>query len=177
MKWVPPPYLTGSSPHSCRFSGFGRIRILDKLGRFQDILSPDLYCSEEMRFLNAPAKPHEAMLQPRLEQYTRLHAKWICAVSAKAVNDADNIDGAEASFVPTASPLCGFLLPNGLDNSLMAFTAGGTPVGSLVLTQTGSGIDFKSPPGEKYPITCRRILTRSCTGFYTPCKPGRRKIS
>ena len=137
------------SPIRAGFLAFGRIRILDKLGRFQDILSPDLYCSEEMRFLNAPAKPHEAMLQPRLEQYTRLHAKWICAVSAKAVNDADNIDGAEASFVPTASPLCGFLLPNGLDNSLMAFTAGGTPVGSLVLTQTGSGIDFKSPPGEK----------------------------
>ena len=119
------------SPIRAGFLAFGRIRILDKLGRFQDILSPDLYCSEEMRFLNAPAKPHEAMLQPRLEQYTRLHAKWICAVSAKAVNDADNIDGAEASFVPTASPLCGFLLPNGLDNSLMAFTAGGTPVGIL----------------------------------------------
>ena len=70
------------SPIRAGFLAFGRIRILDKLGRFQDILSPDLYCSEEMRSLNAPAKPHEAMLQPRLEQYTRLHAIWRCAVSA-----------------------------------------------------------------------------------------------
>lgn len=137
------------SPIRAGFLAFSQIRILDKLGRFQDILSPDLYCSGEMRSSNAPAKPHEAMLQPRLEQYTRLDAAWICATAGKSKyeEDKDSIDGAEASFVPTASPLCGFLLPNGLDNSLMAYTAGGLPIGSLVLTRTGSGIVFKSPPG------------------------------
>ena len=131
------------SPIRAGFLAFSQIRILDRLGRFQDIMSPDLYCSEEMRSSSAPAKPHEAMLQPRLGQYTRLDAAWICATAG------GSIDGAEASFVPTASPLCGFLLPNGLDNSLMAYTAGGLPIGSLVLTRTGTGIAFKSPPGAE----------------------------
>lgn len=55
----------------------------------------------------------------------------------------------EASFVPTASPLCGFLLTNGLANSLMAYTTGGEPIGSLVLTGIGTDIAFKTLPGAK----------------------------
>lgn len=148
------------SPIRGGFLAFDEIRILDKMGRFQDILSPDLYCGETMRSGQAPAKPHEAMLQPRLVQYTRLNAMWMCAEPSFLENAvfpehtvfpeyAEVFRDAEASFVSTASPLCGFLLPNGLDNSLMAYTADGELIGSLVLTQTGSGIAFKSPPGTE----------------------------
>lgn len=131
------------SPIRAGFLSFDRIRILDQLGRFQEIYEPDLFCSEEMKIPGAPAKVHNIMLPPRLAQYSRLDVRWFC--TGKEMKDV------EAGFSENASPLCGFLLPNLLDNSIMAYTAEGSPIGSLVLTGTGSGITFRNPPGK--PIT------------------------
>lgn len=132
------------SPIRAGFLSFDRIRILDQLGRFQEVSEPDLFCSEEMKTPDAPlTKIHNIMLAPRLTQYSRLDARWFC--TGKGMEDM------EAGFTKNDSPLCGFLLPNLLDNSVMAYTAEGNPVGSLVLTGTGSGIAFQNPPGE--PVT------------------------
>lgn len=131
------------SPIRAGFLSFDRIRILDQLGRFQEVPDPDLFCSEEMKTPDAPAKIHNIMLPPRLTQYSRLDTRWFCA--GKGMEDV------EAGFTKNASPLCGFLLPNLLDNSIMAYSAEGNPIGSLVLTGTGSGITFQNPPGE--PVT------------------------
>lgn len=131
------------APIRAGFLSFDKIRILDQLGRFQEISEPDMFCSEEMKMPGAPAKVHNIMLPPRLVQYSRLDARWFC--TGKEMEDA------EAGFTENASPLCGFLLPNLLDNSIMAYTAEGNPVGSLVLTGTGKGVTFRNPPGQ--PIT------------------------
>ncbi|MCD7895055.1 MAG: hypothetical protein LUG50_00090, partial [Planctomycetaceae bacterium] len=122
------------SPIRAGFLSLGQVRIIDALGRFQDIANPAVYADESMRAGgNNPVT--NVLLPPRLVQPSRLEAYWLRAG-----------DGVEASFVETASPLCGFVLPSRLSHSLMVYSAGGLPVGSLQATETDSRILWKSPP-------------------------------
>lgn len=147
------------SPIRAGFMSLARVRIIDVLGRYQDIASPSVYASESMRAPSAQNPIQNPMLPPRLLQPTRLHAFWICAGKGRRPT--------EASFVDTASPLCGFLLPNRLDHSIMVYTVKGLPAGSLNITQTGSGIDWKSPPGAPRSSVIPKDLDPEMYAFLT----------
>lgn len=119
-----------------------QMRIIDTWGRYQHIRQPDWYAGESLRQKDKRLPLRYAMLPPRLPQASRLLAYWICS--------GKDSDKQEAGFVETASPLCGFLLPNRMDHSLMAYDPNGTLAGSLNLTETGTGIIWKSPPGVPF---------------------------
>lgn len=69
-------------------------------------------------------------LPPRILAPTRLWFKWL---SASYNNSVPGIDGdfVEMTSHPVSSPICGWLLPNHLDNSLHFYDQEGTPIGSF----------------------------------------------
>lgn len=127
------------SPIRGGFLSLSRLRIVDALGRFQDIFYPDLYASENFLAPGAENPVHHLMLPPRLVQPSRLSAQFL-KTGGTALT--------ESSFPLSATPVCGFLLPNLLDHSIVVYYPDGTPAGSLNLVETGTGIRFDSPPGK-----------------------------
>ena len=79
-------------------------------------------------------------LNPRLSQPTRLHFRWLAARQSSAQ---------EVNSHPDSSPVCGWLLPNYLDNSLMVYNNSGKPLGSFnANTKTWNAF-----PGTTEPFT------------------------
>ncbi|WP_125143594.1 hypothetical protein [Clostridium transplantifaecale] len=129
------------SPIRAGFLSLSRLRIIDALGRFQDIDYPDLYAAESLMAPKAVNPVHHLMLPPRLLQPSRL-AAWFLKAGEQAP--------LEASFMELDSPVCGFVLPNLLDHSLVVYHPDGRSAGSLNLVETGAGIRWESPPGAPH---------------------------
>jgi len=72
-----------------------------------------------------------AFLPPRLLAPTRLWFRWLSARHDNRTGMSD--DFVEMSSHPATSPVCGWLLPNHLDDSLFFYDADGTPVGSFAV--------------------------------------------
>lgn len=144
------------SPIRAGFLSLSRLRIIDALGRFQDIDYPDLYASESLMVPGAVNPVQHLMLPPRLLQPSRL-AAWFLKVGEK--------EPLEASFMELDSPVCGFVLPNLLDHSLVVYYRDGRPAGSLNLVETGTGIRFDSPPGTPHSTSLPEDLDREMYAF------------
>lgn len=69
-------------------------------------------------------------LAPRLTQPARLNFRWLAAEPGAL----EGPDEPEMNDHPDTSPVCGWLLPNHLDNSLMVYNAQGTALGSILQT-------------------------------------------
>jgi hypothetical protein len=80
-------------------------------------------------------------LPPRLAQPGRLRFRWV---------SADN-DDVEMNSHPAMSPVCGWVVPNHLDNSLMLFTAGGQALGSLGVFGSQTRVTWQSAGGSAAP--------------------------
>jgi hypothetical protein len=77
-------------------------------------------------------------LPPRICQPARLRFKWLSA--------ADETTERETDTDPGTSPVCGWLLHNKIDKSLMVFNAVGATLGSLKLA-TDNSLRWILPPG------------------------------
>jgi len=91
---------------------FGQVNVLlnaENLERTRIITSQTLTPPENLRpILNVP---NPIYLPPRLTQPARLNFRWLSATKgAQEMNDS-----------PTTSPICGWILPNNLDNSLTVY--------------------------------------------------------
>lgn len=80
--------------------------------------------------LEDTANAGKAFLPPRVNWPARLWFRWL-----SAVHDA-KVDGVSADFVemnthPGTSPVCGWIVPNHLDDSLLFYDADGSPIGSF----------------------------------------------
>jgi hypothetical protein len=71
-------------------------------------------------------------LPPRLLAPTRLWFRWLSAMHDTAVSGIAS-DFVEMNTHPATSPVCGWVLPNHLDDSLFFYDAGGQPIGSFGL--------------------------------------------
>lgn len=69
-------------------------------------------------------------LAPRLTQPTRLNFRWLAA-DAGTLNSPDE---PEMNDHPATSPVCGWLVPNHLDGSLMFYDGQGVSLGSILQT-------------------------------------------
>ncbi len=101
------------------------LRILDTFGRVQNVVdlanpqSVDVVTTAAM----TPPSPssYPIYLPPRLAQPARLNFRWLSASQGEVeVNDH-----------PATTPICGWILPNYLDNSLMVYETGGQPLGTM----------------------------------------------
>jgi hypothetical protein len=115
-KWAPEP-LYPFLPIRAGKLKILNLRLIDSFGRFINI-EPDENLIHSHAF---PDMGGEALLPPRLTQPTRLNLRWLSA----------NHDDLEMNSHPASSPICGWLLPNNLDNSLMVYDQAGDLLGLI----------------------------------------------
>ena len=103
-------------------SGYLRLlelRLCDTFGRVQNVQCNRVLATEVMQ---SQAQPYLVELAPRIVQPARLNFRWLAA--------HDDI-ASEASEHPASTPICGWLLPNHLENSLMVLNAQGQALGAI----------------------------------------------
>lgn len=75
---------------------------------------------------NDTANASKVFLPPRLLTPTRLWFRWISALNSQEINPS-----------PDTSPICGWIMPNHLDNSLFFYDADGRAIGSFGIDSRG----------------------------------------
>jgi hypothetical protein len=113
------------------------MRLVDTFGRTQTLaLKDERVIATEA--LSAPRAPHLISLPPRLVQPARLNFRWLSADRG----DVATPDEPEMNAHPATTPVCGWLIPNNLDNSLMVYDNAGRPLGSI-----NRRCEWESAPG------------------------------
>jgi hypothetical protein len=125
----------GFSPIRGGFLEVDKLQIIDAFGQRMVLSSPPLIRSERMSIQSEPSK---AYLSPRLCQPSRLLFRWL---------DAEE-DLEEMNALPATTPICGWLLPNHLDGSLMIYDARGGAVGSLGIEGQKENVVWREAPGH-----------------------------
>ena len=134
---------TRPSPFIALRAGFLRIRrlrLVDTFGQFLDLAGSDASTPVDpsrLRWaggLAVPEQPDRGALPPRFTAPARLMLRY--TDGAGGSHQADDL----------VSPVCGFLLPNHLENALEAFDADGSALG--VLGQGDSALVWEETPGQ-----------------------------
>jgi hypothetical protein len=99
------------------------LRLVDTFGRTQRLSPAGGYVTRTEVFKRA-GHPHVIALSPRLVQSARLNFRWLSA-------DSGERDVQEMTSHRATSPICGWLLPNHLDQTLMVYGTHGGALGSL----------------------------------------------
>jgi hypothetical protein len=95
-----------------------RLRLVDTFGRAREIDCTHVVTTEKLKDEKGP---YPLMLPPRLAQPARLNFRWLSAEG----------DDAEMNEHPATTPVCGWLLPNNLDGSLLVYDGKGAALGSI----------------------------------------------
>jgi hypothetical protein len=136
------------------FFRFKQLRILDTFGQTLDLLfangnpsgNVDSFYPLRGRGLTPDAQSRlptpDLMLElpPRLVQSSRLNVRLVSAGD----------DAAEVGLVATATPVCGWLIPNHLDGGLAFYDAQGLALGELLLRGSGAQatVDWQIAPNS-----------------------------
>lgn len=117
-----------------------KLELLDYFGRESRANTAQVSVASSMQ---VPYAPQQAWLNPRFSQASRLNFRWLAA----AANGTTDI---EMNSHPASSPVCGWLLPNYFDNSLMVYTSEGNGLGRF-------NFNDKNPawfpfPGDTNPV-------------------------
>lgn len=94
-----------------------RLRLIDTFGQVQDLTWDGIVATAQM---TSPQGFDWAELPPRLAQPARLNLRWLAA------NDAMEMNASVATM-----PICGWVLPNNLDGSLLVYDNQGKILGLL----------------------------------------------
>ena len=109
-----------------------RLRLIDTFGQIKDLDLENLDSREIITSdpMTNTAKELRAQcpvwLAPRLVQSARINLRWLSA----------GHDQVEMNDHPATTPICGWLLTNNLDNSLMIYDGEGKALGSIVSRET-----------------------------------------
>jgi hypothetical protein len=128
------------------------LRLVDSFGQVRDLRWNEVTASEPL----APgATRHPVLLPPRVVQPMRLDFRWLAADS----------DHREMGDHPDTSPVCGWLLANHLDGTLVVYDADGAALGSLSQSpdepwQPAPGTD-RRPTVESIPSPVLRRVVRA----------------
>ena len=95
-----------------------RLRLIDTFGRFLDFDCDDIITTEGLKLAGAPGL---IALPPRLAQPARFNFRWLSASD----------DDQEMNDHPATTPICGWVLANNLDDSLMIYDGEGKALGSV----------------------------------------------
>lgn len=117
-----------------------RLRLVDTFGQVLDInCENDVITTEQLK---VDGSPYEMTLPTRLTQPARIDFSWLSAVG----------DDVEMNDHPATSPICGWLLPNNLDRSLMVYDSAGDALGSI-----DQMVKWEASPGSDSPIDADKI--------------------
>ncbi|HKQ08985.1 MAG TPA: hypothetical protein VJ464_27940 [Blastocatellia bacterium] len=95
-----------------------RLRLVDSFGQIKELDCTSVITTEKMTL---PQNPYLMILPPRLAQPARLNLRWLSAAQ----------DEQEMNDHPATTPICGWVLPNNLDSSLMIYDGDGKALGSI----------------------------------------------
>ena len=115
------PYANKFNPIRGGMMRLLNLRIIDCFGQVIDLKSPnsqDILTSEPLTSSN---RDYPVFLPPRLTQPAQLKFQYLSA--ADGTQEVNNL--------PMSSPICGWLLPNNLDNSLMVYDTQGQGLGFI----------------------------------------------
>jgi hypothetical protein len=136
-------------------TGTIRLNQLGVIDNYGQVITIPLH-STEVRFSHSfteMPQGKEAFLPPRIVQPARLNFRWV-----SAANPASTPSNAEAG--QDANPVCGWLVPNNLDVSLMVYDAEGNLLG-LIHEQNTSGAlprsTWAAAPGNRVPMSFDQI--------------------
>ncbi|MCK5125642.1 MAG: hypothetical protein KAR42_05260 [candidate division Zixibacteria bacterium] len=111
------------NPVRAGFMQLFQLWIVDAFGQIKDLgQQPPSLVSEEL-ISKAETYKKWVTLRPRVTQPSRLNFDWISADGTKFMNSD-----------PSTSPICGWVLPNHLDNSLMIYNSPGEAQGEIRVT-------------------------------------------
>ncbi|MCB9285183.1 MAG: hypothetical protein H6563_13990 [Lewinellaceae bacterium] len=111
------PFRAGEMAITCA-------KLINTFGQQWQPVPQKMVCTEAMTSTRA----QKVILPPRLAQPARLNFRWLSAHSS--VPNAD-VDLEEMNSHPATSPICGWVLPNNLDNSLMVYHQNGQALGYI----------------------------------------------
>ncbi|MFN0014364.1 MAG: hypothetical protein ACKVU2_07425 [Saprospiraceae bacterium] len=142
-RYAPNP-LTDFSPIRTGKLLINRLRLVDTFGRTADlpVNTGHIAGSSLGAVATGAAASVELSVPPRLAQPARLHFRWLSA------DPAPQLPGnlvPESVNAPTASPVCGWLMANQLDLSMVVFDAGGKSLGAV--DADGSTVRWRPAPG------------------------------
>ncbi|NEQ38267.1 MAG: hypothetical protein F6K40_19175 [Okeania sp. SIO3I5] len=95
-----------------------RLRLVDTFGQVKDLDVSNIITTEQM---TTPGSSYLVSLPPRLVQPARLNFRWLSASQGEQ----------EMNSHPATTPICGWILPNNLDNSLAIYDNLGKALGSI----------------------------------------------
>lgn len=134
-----PLFNTFFSPLRGGIFKFDQLRLIDTFGQFQDIDCNEYAIASDMRMSTEPVGQY-IMLPPRFMQPTRLRFNWIQARSHEFCD-----------FNLPDSPICGWMIPNHTDQSLLIYDEAGVMLGSLIATGfEGDRVQWRDAPGTPY---------------------------
>lgn len=116
--------------------------------------------------LTYPSKQNEIYLPPRLSTPARLNFRWLAALSGQS-----GVDEVEMNSVPATTPVCGWLLPNNFDSSVMVYDNTGRALGAVnTLAQwiPAPGSNDRIGAGEIPNPHLRRVVRRLIAGVAMP---------
>jgi hypothetical protein len=116
-----------------------KLAFLDHFGVENKANVSDMYVAQSLQWKYAPDK---VWLNPRLSQETRLNFRWLAAES----NGETDV---EMNSHPITSPICGWLLPNYFDDSLMVYDSKGVGLGSFSFEALSSSPTWYPFPAAK----------------------------
>jgi hypothetical protein len=95
-----------------------RLRLVDTFGQVKDLDIRNIITPEQM---TTPGSTYLISLPPRLVQPARINFRWLSAIEGEQ----------EMNSHPATTPICGWILPNNLDNSLAIYDNQGKALGSI----------------------------------------------
>ncbi|WP_233271165.1 hypothetical protein [Microcystis aeruginosa] len=116
-----------------------RLRLVDTFGRVKDLDISNIITPEQM---TTPGSPYLISLPPRLVQPARINFRWLSAIEGEQ----------EMNSHPATTPICGWILPNNLDNSLAIYDNQGKALGSI-----NQLAKWQAAPGENTVIPFDKI--------------------
>jgi len=122
-----------------------RLRLIDTFGQIKTDFDPqELITTEKMvPPPNSGWGRHWILLPPRLVQPARLNFRWLAAASQGEPEMNDH---------PATTPICGWMLPNNLDNSLMFYDHNGKLLGLI-----NQNAEWQPAPGSDVQIAIEDI--------------------
>ncbi|HEU0016225.1 MAG TPA: hypothetical protein VFQ45_21275 [Longimicrobium sp.] len=109
--------------------------LVDEFGRYRTVDVTDPILSSTLP--SDGASPPALWPPLRLAQAARLDFRWLSATDPAE----------ESTSLPDSSPICGWVVPNHLDDSLMFYDAGGGSIGSLTPSGDGVAEVWQTAPG------------------------------
>ena len=131
-----------------------QLRLIDNFGQFRDLDVSQIITSEAQRVSGDNTL---IALPPRLVQPSRLNFRWLSAAG----------DDMEMNDDPATTPICGWLLPNNFDGSLMIYDNAGAALG--MFDRAGAWRGLAGAPA----VSIASIVNPRLRGMVGFCKGSR----